>query len=79
MVLFGSRARGTPHKWSDIDLLIVSDTFKKLKFRRRATKMYDYWDLHYPVDFLCYTSEEFKKFSKRPTIVATAVEEGIVI
>ena len=27
VVLFGSHARGNPHKWSDIDLLIVSPQF----------------------------------------------------
>lgn len=79
MFLFGSRAKGKPHKWSDVDLLIVSDKFKKLKFRKRATKMYDYWDLEYPVDFLCYTPEEFNKFKKRTTVVREAVKEGIEI
>ena len=79
MYFFGSRASGKPHRWSDIDLLIVSEKFKKLKFRKRSTKMYDYWDLDYPVDFLCYTPEEFKKLSKQITIVKEAVENGIEI
>lgn len=41
--------------------------------------MYDYWDLRYPVDFLCYTPEEFKKLSKQITTVREAVKEGVVI
>ncbi|PJB21264.1 MAG: nucleotidyltransferase [Euryarchaeota archaeon CG_4_9_14_3_um_filter_38_12] len=79
MIFFGSRMQGKSHKDSDIDLIIVSDRFKRLNFIKRAAAMYDYWDLHYPVDFLCYTPEEFKKLSKQITIVREAVEEGVVI
>ena len=79
MFLFGSRAKGNSHKWSDVDLVIVSDKFKKLRFRERATKMYDYWDIDYPVDFLCYTPEEFNKLKKEVTIVREAVKNGIEI
>ena len=79
MIFFGSRAGGKPHKYSDIDLLIVSPKFKKLDFFKRGARMYDYWDLTYPVDFLCYTPEEFKKLSKQITIVREAVREGIEI
>ncbi len=79
MYFFGSHARGKPHKYSDIDLLIVSPKFRKLNFFKRGAKMYDYWNLNYPVDFLCYTPEEFKRLSKRVTILREAVEEGIKI
>ena len=41
--------------------------------------MYDYWSLKYPVDFLCYTPEEFNKLKKQITIVREAVENGIEI
>ena len=79
MYLFGSMARGNYHKWSDVDLVIVSNRFRGLKFRKRATKMYDYWYLNYPVDFLCYTPEEFNKLKKQTTLVRDAVENGIEI
>jgi len=79
MIFFGSRTKGRYKKWSDIDLVIVSKQFKKLKFRKRASKMYDYWNLDYPVDFLCYTPEEFNKLKNRITIVKEAVETGIEI
>ncbi|MBI2499165.1 nucleotidyltransferase domain-containing protein [Candidatus Woesearchaeota archaeon] len=77
MYLFGSRARGKAHRWSDVDLIIVSKKFKKLTFRKRVTKMYDYWYLDYPVDFLCYTPEEFERKKKEYGIVKQAVKEGI--
>jgi len=79
IIFFGSRATGKPHKDSDIDLIIVSNKFKKLDFIKRSSKMYDYWNLDYPVDFLCFTPEEFSKRSKMITIVREAVREGVVI
>ncbi len=79
IIFFGSRASGRPHRDSDIDLLIVSKNFRDKKFRYRATGFYDYWDLDYPVDFLCYTPEEFNKLKKQITIVRQAVKEGIEI
>jgi len=79
MILFGSRAFGKPHLYSDVDLILVSPKFRKLDFFRRGARMYDYWDLKLPVDFLCYSPEEFIKLSKQTTLVKSAIKEGIVI
>ena len=79
IIFFGSRAHGHPSKDSDIDLLIVSEKFSDQKFYKRPVKLYDYWNLDYPVDFLCYTPEEFNRLSKQVTIVREALKTGIVI
>lgn len=79
MLLFGSFARGDYRRWSDIDLLIVSRDFRNIKKVRRPVRLYDYWTYKYPIDFLCYTPKEFKRLSKRITIVREAVKEGIII
>ena len=79
MYFFGSMVSGMPHKDSDIDLIIVSPKFKKLDFFKRGAKMYDYWKLRYPVDFICYTPKEFNKLKKQPSIVKEAIENGIEI
>ncbi len=79
MIFFGSRATGKEHEDSDIDLIIVSDKFKSLNFIKRAAKMYNYWDMDYPVDFLCFTPEEFEKKTRGVSIVSEAVKEGIEI
>ena len=79
MIFFGSRAKGKPHRYSDIDLVIVSPKFRKLDFIQRGSKMYDYWNIDYPVDFLCYTPKEFNKLKKQVTIVREAIKEGIEI
>ena len=79
IILFGSMASGKSGKDSDVDLIIVSPKFKSMDFFERGAKMYDYWNLRMPVDFLCYTPEEFKKLSKQVTIVSEAVKHGIEI
>ncbi|MBI2652788.1 nucleotidyltransferase domain-containing protein [Candidatus Woesearchaeota archaeon] len=79
MLLFGSRAYGKPHRWSDFDLIIVSKKFRNVDSLHRALGFYDFWDIEYPVDFLCYTPEEFNKLKKQITIVKEAVENGIEI
>lgn len=79
LILFGSFARGDYHKWSDIDMIIVSEDFGNLKKVQRPVRLYDYWTSDYPVDFLCYTPEEFNKLKNRITIVREAVKEGIEI
>lgn len=79
MYFFGSMASGKIHKYSDIDLIIVSPKFRKLNFFQRGARMYDYWNLRMPVDFLCYSPEEFNKLKKQITIVKEAVENGIEI
>lgn len=79
VILFGSIAKGTAKKDSDIDLIIVSKSFKGTKFRYRPLEIYDSWNINYPVDFICYTPEEFNKLKKQVTIVREAVREGIEI
>src|SRR2546427_3910749 len=79
MILFGSRARGGPRRDSDVDLIAVSPKFKRKNIVERASPLYMEWDLNLPVDFLCYTPEEFDELSKRPSIVRVALDEGILI
>ena len=64
MFLFGSRASGKVHKWSDIDLVVVSKKFRGKSILKRSPQLHIKWDLGYPVDFLCYTPEEFNKLKK---------------
>jgi hypothetical protein len=78
-VFFGSRTTRKSKENSDIDLIIVSKDFKKMNFIERAAKMYDFWDIDYPVDFLCYTPEEFNRLKKRISIVRQALHEGVVV
>jgi predicted nucleotidyltransferase len=60
IILFGSYAKGTQNKGSDIDLLIIQDTnlpnYKRgldIRMSLIGTKM--------PIDILVYTRNEFEK------------------
>ena len=79
MILFGSRARGRARKDSDVDLLLVSPRFRRKNAVDRASPLYLEWDLPYAVDFLCYTPEEYRRLSRRVTLVREAVREGVAI
>jgi len=79
MVLFGSRARGDVRRHSDVDLIVVSEGFRRKDHVARAYPLYLAWDLRYPVDFLCYTPEEFRRLSRRGGIVREALREGVHI
>jgi len=76
MLLFGSRATGAARRDSDIDLIVVSDAFRRKNAVDRAYLMRREWDLKYAVDFLCYTTEEFRVFAGAPGIVRQALREG---
>ena len=79
MILFGSNARGQAKRSSDVDLIVVSKKFRRKGAIERASPLYLEWDLGRPVDFLCYTPEEFRKLSRRAGLVREALREGIQI
>ena len=79
IILFGSRATNNFKKESDVDLIIVSKDFKGMDFFERGAKMYDYWDIDLPVDFICYTPYEFNNLKKKISIVREALSNGIIV
>ena len=76
VILFGSRARGTAHRWSDLDVIVVSEAFQDQRFIDRWPTLLK--ALGYPVEVepICYTPEEFERKRREPGIVATACKEG---
>ena len=78
IILFGSRVKGKIRENSDVDLIIVG-RFKGKNSLKRAPDLHLEWDLDLPVDFLCYTPEEFNKLKKQISIVREAVKNGIEI
>lgn len=78
VVLFGSFAKGTPHKDSDIDLVIISADFRKLDFFERARVLgRAHWEVpEYPMDLIGVTPEEWNEsaslllqFAKKDKVV----------
>lgn len=76
-IIFGSFARGEFGEHSDIDLLLVSKKFRGKKFHERFKGLWLKWHLDLPVDFICYTPEEFNKLKKEVSLVSEALREGI--
>ena len=82
--LWGSRAYGTPHEYSDIDLIVVSKSFANERFIQRMPsflrKLGLVTDTSVEVlDVLCYTPEEFERKKNQISIVREAVNKGIRI
>lgn len=77
LILFGSRADDTADEWSDIDLVLVSTTFRGQHLLDRMQDFDDRVDPHRHVDALCLTPEEFEDRVNRPTIIREAFRTGI--
>ncbi len=79
-ILFGSSASGRAGKDSDIDLLIISDEFKKMPLIERLVflsrsrgQKFSNW----PMDILGYTQDEFDKLSGASSMFAEVKKNGI--
>ncbi|PKK86514.1 MAG: nucleotidyltransferase [Thermoplasmata archaeon HGW-Thermoplasmata-1] len=79
LLFFGSRTTDHYRNDSDIDLMIVSEGFKGVNVLDRVAKMYDYWTFMCPVDFICFTPEEFNERKNRFSIVSEALATGVAV
>ena len=77
-VLFGSYARGTATRRSDVDVIFVEDTDARFLDRlgRYMNPLVD--ALRASVEVLVYTPHEFESMKKR-AFVKRALEEGVVL
>lgn len=79
VLLFGSYAYGKPDKNSDIDLVIISDGFKKMDFDDRLdwlTAQRDSKTYAVAMDIIGYTKKEFANIEKKSAIMAQAKKKG---
>jgi len=77
IVLFGSQAKGTATKKSDIDLCIIMDTGNK---RDLLTEMYLNIESSKPFDLLLYTEDEWNKCVNDSTSFAYQIrKKGTVL
>lgn len=79
VIVFGSRVRGRCAEESDIDVIIVSDYFKGMPFLGRMPMMLRMLRFPWPVDFLCYTPEEFETIKTDSIIIQEALKEGLEV
>jgi predicted nucleotidyltransferase len=79
VLAFGSRARGEGLRHSDLDLLVVSEVFRNVRWLDRLVQVLKALDLPFGADILCYTPEEYERKRGELGIVRRASEEGIVL
>ena len=77
VLVFGSRARGDALKDSDLDVLIVAQAFRPIRWLDRAFRVHMDCDIRFGVELLCYTPEEYARKREELGIVRTASEEGV--
>jgi predicted nucleotidyltransferase len=76
-ILFGSRINGTPHEFSDIDAIIVSERFATIRFIKRGRFFKTVVDPHISMTALCYPPVEFEVMRTGIGVVADACREGV--
>ena len=79
MSLYGSRARGDFLKYSDVDLIVVSEGFSKIPVLERAYQTAKLWKLNIPLEVFCYTPSEFELKKKESIYMQKILSEGIII
>ncbi len=76
-ILYGSLARGDVVETSDIDLMLIKETTKKLSDRLEEALLF--LDPRVGLDVLVYTPAEFEALLEERPFVQDAVREGRVI
>ncbi len=77
-IVFGSVARGDADEWSDLDLVIVTDTSRP--FLERYLDFVGIYDIWPRLDLLIYTPEEFEQMraEQRP-FIEHVLAEGVLV
>src|SRR5688572_21274990 len=57
IILFGSFAYGTPHKDSDVDILVIRDTWNEISL---ATQILNAVDAPFPMDLIVRTPKNLR-------------------
>lgn len=87
VILFGSYAYGTPHRDSDIDLLVVTDddffpkTYKEKSdvYVRVSSTLSDV-AATFPIDLIVYTKPMYEKFIELGSLFSQQVlQQGVVM
>lgn len=69
--------RGDAVKHSDLDLVVVSDTFEGVRWLDRGPRVLNALGVPFCVELLCYTPEEYARKALELGIVRTATLEGV--
>jgi predicted nucleotidyltransferase len=80
VIVIGSRAKGTAHVQSDIDLIVVSERFQDIRYPNRMGQFLIKVRPDVAVDAICYTPQEFEAVLQHQSpFVREAMAHGIHI
>jgi len=79
VILFGSRITGEAREESDIDVIVVAETFRKIPFLKRMPMVVRKTKFPKHVDYMCYFPEEFDRVKETSSVVMDALENSIVL
>ena len=84
MWIWGSYVYGNPRKDSDLDVVVISNEFKKYRFIQRSSKvtkeLRTWADREIPeIDFICYTPDEFEKKKNQISLAREITTKGLKI
>ncbi len=77
VILFGSRIKGCATEESDLDVIVVAETFTGIPFVNRMGELLNLIWFPKHVDFLCYTPEEFDRVKTSSSVVRDALKTGV--
>ncbi|MFQ6107209.1 MAG: nucleotidyltransferase domain-containing protein [Thermoplasmata archaeon] len=75
--LFGSRATGHAREESDLDIIVISEHFKGVRFLRRMEMLLRIARFPKHVDYLCYTPEEFERIKSSSSLIESAIQQWV--
>jgi predicted nucleotidyltransferase len=82
VILFGSAARGEMNQDSDLDLIVLSDSFRHMSFIKRLQLLSHARSgsaRKVPMDILGYTPQEAKELSRKSSMLKEAFRQGKVL
>lgn len=82
VILFGSAAKNKLSTNSDLDIIILSDDFKKMGFLKRLELLSHARNGNsrkIPMDIIGYTADEFRRLSRESVVLKEAKHTGRVI
>ena len=59
VILFGSYAKGTQHKWSDVDLCVISSKFKNAFDAMQYLSLKTIFDMKYTIEPIGFSPKDF--------------------
>lgn len=78
VILFGSFVHGDVHEWSDLDIVIVRETDKRIY--DRIAEVVELCKPVVAVDFIVYTPKEFEQMQiEEPFVHDEIVEKGKIL